>query len=126
MKPISQEHMSLLIKHFYKVWSSIQSVETQNIVMTNLNEAMRDKFDNAKCNGYMFGINKYDCYVIPNRFSKTMKVSFHRRWKPKYQPGEQNSWKLEFSHDVPLDSFCYNYCNPDIIHVIEKVLFQSL
>jgi hypothetical protein len=125
MKPISRENMALLIKHFSKMFRQIQSTEQRNTVIANINEAMRDKFDDAKCNGYMFGMGTYDCHIVNNIFNGKMKVQYHKRWKPKYKPGV-NRWEIEYSHEIDFDKFCYQYCNPDIIHIIERVLFQIL
>jgi hypothetical protein len=118
--------MSLLIKHFSRIFKNIQSPEERNVITTDINNAIKEKFDDAKCNGYMFGLDVYDCYITSNVITGHLKVTYHRRWKPKVKPGEPNPWKLSYSHEIDFDKFCYRYCNPGIIHIIEKILFQRL
>lgn len=126
MAKITQNQISLIVKAFSNMLISISNQEIINLIMSDLNEAMQDIFDDAKTNGYMFGFGKYDCHIIADRFRKNIKVSYHRRWKPRYKPGQSNPWKLVYSHDLEFDIFCYNYCNPNIIHIIEKILFKNM
>ena len=126
MPAITQKQMELLIDHFCKMWVQLPTVKQKNLLIQDLNEVMTSVFDNAKANGYMFGFQKYDCQIVGDTFRNKMKVQFHRRWKPKYKKGQPNSWTLEYSHEIPLSRFCYDNCNPSIIHIIEKLLFQRL
>ena len=122
---ITQDQMNLLLKHFYSLWLTL-GTEGKDLVLADLNDAIRDLFDNAKCNDFMFGFSKYDCHIVENRFNKSMKVQYYRRFKPKYKPKQDNPWKLHYSHEIEFDKFCFENCNPNIIHIIEKVLFQRI
>lgn len=126
MPAITQKQMTLLVDAFCKMWMQLPTIEQRNLVLADLNDAMRDLFDDAKCNNYMFGMGKYDCQIFADQFRKHIKVTYHRRFKPKSQNGTELPWKPEFSHEIKFDKFCYQYCNPSIIHIVERVLFQRI
>lgn len=126
MSAIKQNQMDILIDHFCKVWIQLPTIEDRNLVLADLNDAMRDLFDNAKCNGYMFGIGKHDCHIVADMFTKKIKVQYHRRFKPRYKPNNSNPWELVYSHEIKFSKFCYENCNPTIIHIIERILFQRI
>lgn len=127
MKKINEKDMEILIDSFNKVLNNNDSKKVLEFVV-ELNNVFISKFGKTKID-YMFKIDNYACLVSANfiahrKASNALKVYFHRVFVRRDNKKRETKFSPDFSHELKFNEFCYRYCNPDIVFIIEKILFQ--
>jgi hypothetical protein len=128
MAKLTESQMDVLIQSFSKIMNN-NDMKTKFEIIKCLNKNMIDLFDEPITKNYMFGFKKHDCFITFNHVIKKnpdLIVSFNKRLKclnlkelnkdPEYYP--------EFSHQITFSQFCFENCNPNILHILERVLFE--
>lgn len=125
MAKITKGQMDILIRSFLKIMNN-NDMETKQIIIKNLNNIMTEIFNRPITENYMFGYKNYDCFITFNNTNikfPSLIVSFNRRLKCR-QIKLGKDYYASFSHQIDFSQFCFENCNPDILHILERVLFE--
>lgn len=128
MKKITEENMKIVIYNFNKTWFDNNQKKVD--VIWELNNVFMEIYGKTKID-YMFKIDRYSCLIVGNFISPInhidrLKIYFHRVLVRRNNRKKETKFIPDFSHELKFYSFCYRYCNPDIIHIFEKILFNSI
>ena len=123
MAKISEKQMETLIDHFNKLLD-VHPINYGMDIANNLNVEFKDKLGQPIVNVDWFRLGNYECCVSMG-FRGISRVDFNKIYKYKNPPNGKTHATL-YSHFLPFKTFCFRYCNPWIVFVFEKVMFEEI